>query len=82
MMVVAVEPQAQRDEVCKHGVQTVVAQMTSFGSRQREVYVFLPESIGVELDVVFLHHDTGDETADTPEAVDTHAGGHGHGRGV
>mmetsp|Transcript_27631 Transcript_27631/g.56627 ORF Transcript_27631/g.56627 Transcript_27631/m.56627 type:complete len:414 (+) Transcript_27631:378-1619(+) len=34
---------------------------------------------GVEGAVLVLHHDTGHETANAAETVDTHAGGHGHG---
>ena len=35
-----------------------------------------------ELDVVVLHHDTGDKTSDTSESVNSHTGGHGHGGSV
>jgi len=34
---------------------------------------------GGEVDVGVLHHDTGDETSDTSESVNTHTSGHGHG---
>ena len=33
----------------------------------------------VELDIVVFHHDTGYETSNTSESVDTHTSGHGHG---
>jgi hypothetical protein len=33
----------------------------------------------VELDIVIFHHDTGYETSNTSESVDTHSGDHGHG---
>ena len=34
---------------------------------------------GVEVSVIVIHDDAGDETADTAETVDAHAGGHGGG---
>lgn len=37
---------------------------------------------GGKLAVIVLHHDTGDKTSDTSESVDSHTGGHGHGRAV
>ena len=61
MMVVAVEPQAQRDEVRQHGLPRARCR---WWHRTR------------------TRQSTGDELANTPEAVDTHVGGHGHGGGV